>query len=323
MTIAVTIAADAPTPAADRAARSRAARSARTRPAASSIQPAGPRTSTSAPLLTEPDQRRPAPRERALEVGHAGIEIARRPAELHRHPDPAAGAPGIDTFGGERADDGDEDAAGDGSPDAGVPDRRSEPAGPGASLTRIERIDDRIDVDAERHAGHASLPRRRAACRSRSRTLRRPRESAGRRGRPRRVHDARAARTRRRSDGRHASRHASAESMAPPTAKAPPTARRHDQRARRRDAPERRPDAHAISSAIPASERDLGSEQADGANRRAGRGRESRRRRAHRQADASFGRRRISHESTKRTKTTDRKGLFVSSCASWPRIASR
>ena len=107
MTIAVTIAADCGAPAAD-GARDRAARErARTPPAASSSRLPRATTSTSAPLLTRADERRPAPRERALVVRHAGIEIARRPAQLHGHPHAAAGAPLVDAIGGERADDGD------------------------------------------------------------------------------------------------------------------------------------------------------------------------------------------------------------------------
>ena len=42
------------------------------------------------------DKRRAAPRQHAFVVRHAGIEIAGRSMKLHRHPNPAAGAPEID-----------------------------------------------------------------------------------------------------------------------------------------------------------------------------------------------------------------------------------
>ena len=51
-------------------------------------------SSTSAPLFTVPDERRPAPRERALVVRDARIEVPRRAPQLHRHAHAPPRAPG-------------------------------------------------------------------------------------------------------------------------------------------------------------------------------------------------------------------------------------
>ena len=61
--------------------------------------------------LHRADERRAAARERALVVGHAGIEVARRTAKLHRKTNTSSGAPRVDLVRGERAGDGDDDAA--------------------------------------------------------------------------------------------------------------------------------------------------------------------------------------------------------------------
>ena len=61
--------------------------------------------------LDAADQRRATPRQRALLVGHAGIQVARRPAELCGGPDCAARPPVVDPAARELAGDGQEQAA--------------------------------------------------------------------------------------------------------------------------------------------------------------------------------------------------------------------
>ena len=69
-------------------------------------------TSTSAPLFTVPTSVVPRRASARSLIGHAGIEIARRPVQLNRQPHAASGAPFVDALGRQRAGDGDEDAAG-------------------------------------------------------------------------------------------------------------------------------------------------------------------------------------------------------------------
>ena len=93
MTIAATMPADSRTPAADRAGDG-AAREVRARCAiASSNQVPRCTDVDERAALHRADQRRPPPRQRALVIRHAGIQVARGASKLNRKAHAPAGAP--------------------------------------------------------------------------------------------------------------------------------------------------------------------------------------------------------------------------------------
>ena len=99
--------------------------------------------------LRGPDQPGASPRELALVVGYAGVEIARRPAERDRQTHAPPRAPTVEAIGCQRPDDGDGDAA-----------RRSAKAFalhpvPTHQTRRTYLTYETIDGDAERRAGGA------------------------------------------------------------------------------------------------------------------------------------------------------------------------
>ena len=61
--------------------------------------------------LHRPHEPRAASRQRALVVGHTGVEIPRRPVERDRQPHPPPSAPVVDSIRGERTRDRDDDTA--------------------------------------------------------------------------------------------------------------------------------------------------------------------------------------------------------------------
>ena len=176
--------------------------------------------------LDAADQGRATPRQRAFLVGHAGIQVARRSAELCGGPDRASGPPVVDPAARELAGDGEKHAAACGRPALSGSASDGDPERSGLRTGSID-----IDVQAQRHAGR-SLHRVRP-------------QDAGHDRRPRlpSLRLPRSSSKAIRSGGRHASRHASADSSAPPPAKAMATAAIRMDRPVRPERPQRQPGA--------------------------------------------------------------------------------
>ena len=299
-------------PAADGARRSRGAR--RRAPRRSPRRPAAAREHLDErAALHRADQRRPAPRQRALVVGHARIEIARRPAQLRRHADAAAGAPLVDARRRQRPDDGDERRR----PCTGVPlaagrcrsaflPRRSDSDRRSTTSTLSETPIAPSDGVRAQHALDAS------------RTLRRLRAAAARRAPPARAARARAPRTRAAAAAATRAATRRRASSAPPAKNAERRPRRRASSGRARPRTQHAPPRRGE---IRTSRRERngrsGQEETERQRRRADRRQESRRQCARRAAckrrDAASA---TKARRSRRTRSSIPEGLrvFVSSC---------